>query len=165
MNFEKLVPRCPTSSHRCIPIMTQRRALHTRILKMENYEKCWLHHCICKVEKTVNHHEYQLHRGNLLQCFHLEAKNRETNSRVLSSSTLTRQICGDPFVKAVNKDHLLSQAVKGMYPAPHIHEHFTIHKWLRQTAYILTHNLNMLEHTANNGMNTTKHTDANIAQF
>ena len=42
---------------------------------------------------------------------------------------------------------------------------FTIHKWLRQTAYILTHNLNMLEHIANNGMNTTTHTDANIAQF
>ena len=56
-------------------------------------------------------------------------------------------------------------SVKGMYPAPHIHEHFTIHKWLRQTAYILTHNLNMLEHIANNGMNTTMHTDANIAQF
>ena len=55
--------------------------------------------------------------------------------------------------------------VKGMYPAPDIHEHFTIHKWLRQTAYILTHNLNMLEHIANNGMNTTMHTDANIAQF
>ena len=55
--------------------------------------------------------------------------------------------------------------VKGMYLAPHIHEHFTIHKWLRQTAYILTHNLNMLEHIANNGMNTTLHTDANIAQF
>ena len=55
--------------------------------------------------------------------------------------------------------------VKGMYPAPHIHEHFTIHKWLRQTAYILTHNLNMLEHIANNSMNTTMHTDANIAQF
>ena len=55
--------------------------------------------------------------------------------------------------------------VQGMYLAPHIHEHFTIHKWLRQTAYILTHNLNMLEHIANNGMNTTMHTDANIAQF
>ena len=39
--------------------------------------------------------------------------------------------------------------VKGMYPAPDIHEHFTIHKWLRQTAYILTHNFNNLEHTAN----------------
>ena len=58
-----------------------------------------------------------------------------------------------------------TQTVKGMYPAPHIHEHFTIHKWLRQTAYILTHNLNMLEHIANNCMNTTMHTDANIAQF
>ena len=28
------------TSHRCIPITTQRRALQTRILKMENYEKC-----------------------------------------------------------------------------------------------------------------------------
>ena len=27
MNLEKLVQRCPTSSHRCIPIMTQRKAL------------------------------------------------------------------------------------------------------------------------------------------
>ena len=34
-----------------------------------------------------------------------------------------------------------------------------------KTAYILTQNLNMLEHIANNGMNTTMHTDANIAQF
>ena len=55
--------------------------------------------------------------------------------------------------------------VKGMNPAPHIHEHFTIHKWLRQTAYILTHNLNNPEHIANNCMKTTMHTDANIAQF
>ena len=42
---------------------------------------------------------------------------------------------------------------------------FTIHKWLRQTAYILTHNNITLEHIANNGMNTTTHIDANIAQF
>ena len=55
--------------------------------------------------------------------------------------------------------------VKGMYFAPHIHEHFTIHKWQRQTAYIFTDNLNNLEHIANNCMNTTMHTDANIAQF
>ena len=41
---------------------TQKRALQNLILKMENYEKCWLHHCICKVERTVNHLEYQLHR-------------------------------------------------------------------------------------------------------
>ena len=62
-----LVPRYRTSSYRCIPIMTQRKALQTRVLKMENYEKCWLHHCICKVERTVNHLEYQLHRRNPLQ--------------------------------------------------------------------------------------------------
>ena len=55
--------------------------------------------------------------------------------------------------------------VKEMYFAPHIHEHFTIHIWLRQTAYILRHNLNKIEHIANNGANTTMHTDANIAQF
>ena len=57
------------------------------------------------------------------------------------------------------------KGVKGMYPAPRIHEHFTIHEWLRQTAYIFTHNLNNLEHIANNCMNTTMHTDANIVQF
>ena len=55
--------------------------------------------------------------------------------------------------------------VKGMYPALHVHEHFTIHEWARQIAHIFTHNLNMLEHIANNGMNTTMHIDANIAQF
>ena len=55
--------------------------------------------------------------------------------------------------------------VKGMYPAPDIHEHFTIHKWLRQAAYIFTHNFNNLEHIANNCMNTTKHTDVYNAQF
>ena len=53
--------------------------------------------------------------------------------------------------------------VKGMYPAPHIHEHFTIHKWLLQTAYIFTHNFNNLEHIATNCMNTTMHTDVNTA--
>ena len=56
-----------------------------------------------------------------------------------------------------------SGSVKGMYLAPLFHEHFTIHKWLQQTAYILTHNLNNLEHIANNCMNTTMHTDVNTA--
>ena len=42
---------------------------------------------------------------------------------------------------------------------------FTIHKWLRQTSYILTHNMNKLEHIANNGTDTTKHTDVYNAQF
>ena len=55
--------------------------------------------------------------------------------------------------------------VKGMCPAPDSHEHFTIHKWLRQTAYILTHNFNNPDRTVTNCMNTTMHTDANIAQF
>ena len=37
--------------------------------------------------------------------------------------------------------------------------------WLRQTAYIFTHNMNNLEHIANNGTDTTKHTDVYNAQF
>ena len=69
---QKLLPMCLTSSHRCIPIMIQRKALQTLTLKMEHYEKCWLHHCICKVEWTANPLECQSHRGNLLHCFRIE---------------------------------------------------------------------------------------------
>ena len=65
----------------------------------------------------------------------------------------------DPDTKIVSID------CKGNVSCTSYSRTFTIHKWLRQTAYILTHNLNMLEHIANNGMNTTMHTDANIAQF
>ena len=36
MDLAKLVPRCLTSSHRGIPMMIQRRALQSRILKTEN---------------------------------------------------------------------------------------------------------------------------------
>ena len=55
--------------------------------------------------------------------------------------------------------------VKGMYPAPDIHEHFTIHKYGYGTAYFLTHNMNNLEHIANNCTDTTKHIDVYNAQF
>ena len=34
--------------------------------------KCWLHHCIRRVEKTVNPLECQSHRGNLLHCHRRE---------------------------------------------------------------------------------------------
>ena len=53
--------------------------------------------------------------------------------------------------------------VKGIYPAPDIHEHFTIHKWLRKTAYIFTHNMNNLEHIATNCMSAMTHTDVTTA--
>ena len=43
-----------------------------------------------------------------LHCFHQGTKNRETNSRVLFSKTLTRQIWQD-LIEG-NEDHLLSQA-------------------------------------------------------
>ena len=62
--FGKVGAEMSTSS---LPIMTQRKALQTPILKMENYEKFWLHHCTYRVEWIVNHLEYQLLRGNLLQ--------------------------------------------------------------------------------------------------
>ena len=39
--------------------------------------------------------------GNLLHCSHQEAKNQETNSRLLFSNTLTRQIWEDLFLKAI----------------------------------------------------------------
>ena len=54
--------------------MTQRRALQTRILKMENYEQCWLHRCIYGGERTANHLECLLHRGNLLRCCRREVQ-------------------------------------------------------------------------------------------
>ena len=54
-------------------------------------------------------------------------------------------------------------SVNGIHPAPDIHEHFMIHKWLRNNAYNFTHNFNNLEHIATNCMNTTMHTDVNTA--
>ena len=63
---------CLTSSRRCIPNTIQRKALQTRTLKMEHYEKCRLHHCICRIEKTMNPLESQLHGGDLLHCFRKE---------------------------------------------------------------------------------------------
>ena len=53
--------------------------------------------------------------------------------------------------------------VKGMYPAPDIHEHFTIHQGLWQTAYIFTHNFNNLGNIANNCMSAMTHTDVTTA--
>ena len=41
------------------------------------------------------------HGRNLLQCFHEETKNWETNSKDLFSKTLTRQILEEPYLKAV----------------------------------------------------------------
>ena len=109
LNLEKFVPRCPTSSHRCIPIMTQRKALQTRILKMENYEKCWCHHCTCRIEGIVSHLEYQLHWGNLLHCFHRGSKEprNQFKSSVFKDADPSNQ--GRSLLEA-NKDHLLSQA-------------------------------------------------------
>ena len=59
----------------------------------------------------------------------------------------------------------IAQTCKGNVSCTSYSRTFTIHKWLRQTAYILTHNMNNLEHIANNGTDTTKHTDVYNAQF
>ena len=142
-NLEKLVSVCLTSSHRCIPNTIQRKALETLTSKMES---CWLHHSICRIEKTMNplsnanrngetccivtggrsnckkvltlswgkpwclvHLGNRVHWWNLLHCFHLDMKNREINSRILFSETLTRKNVGRSLLEG-NKDHLLSQA-------------------------------------------------------
>ena len=54
---------------------------------------------------------------------------------------------------------------KGNIPCTSYSRTFTIHKYGYGTAYIFTHNMNMLEHIANNGTDTTKHTDVYNAQF
>ena len=54
---------------------------------------------------------------------------------------------------------------KGNEPCTSYSRTFTIHNYGYGTAYNFTHNIIMLEHTAMNETNTTKHTDANIAQF
>ena len=42
--FGKIGARCPTSSHRCIPNMTQQRAFADPDLEDgESFEKCWHH--------------------------------------------------------------------------------------------------------------------------
>ena len=58
---------------------------------------------------------------------------------------------------------LTTELVNGIPPAPDIHEHFMIHKWLRSNAYIFTHNLNNLEHIATNCMSAMTHTDVTTA--
>ena len=96
--------------------------------------KCWLHHCKCKIERTVNPLECQSYRGNLLHCYRRDeqvqsvpmlisrkslmsslsqeprasgtlaamfssgTKNQKTNSRILFSKTLIRQIGEDLFL-------------------------------------------------------------------
>ena len=72
--------------------MTQRRALQTRILKTENDEKCWLHHCTGKVEEIENHLEYPTASGKpaaLLQERGASAKRSQADFRksLMSSSS------------------------------------------------------------------------------
>ena len=72
------------------------------------------------------------------------------------------------FVKSVTADgSLLSPTggVKGMNPAPHIHEHLRYTIMATATAYTFTHNNITLEHTAMNDKNTITHTDAYNTQF
>ena len=52
-----------------------------------------------------------------------------------------------------------------MYPAPHIHEHLRYTNGYGKLRTSSRTNMNMLEHIANNGMNTKKHTDVYNAQF
>ena len=73
-------------SHRCIPITTQRRALQTRILKMENSEKCWLHRFRYRDEGIMNLFENQQLQGNLKQSMYRSEKQMH-NEHKLSLKT------------------------------------------------------------------------------
>ena len=77
-----------------------------------------------------------------------------------------RHLCLDPRTHCRGKMSLFSYSqCKGNIPCTSYSRTFTIHNYGYGTAYTFTHNMIMLEHTAMNGTNTTKHTDANIAQF
>ena len=100
-NLEQLVPMSLTSSHRCIPITIQRKALQTRTLKMENYEKCWRHRCIFRIEKTMNPLECQSQRWNLLHCYRREEQVRKSahadfRKGLMSSSSQEPSAPGKP---------------------------------------------------------------------
>ena len=53
---------------------------------MENYGKCWLHHCICKVGKSVNLLECPSHGGNLLHCYRREEHVRSVLKLILEKA-------------------------------------------------------------------------------
>ena len=106
----------------------------------------------------------------------LDARIASALNKIIHNSQLKRRISleerkaqkQDSFLRGrliayLIYDHFRVTGVKGIYPAPDIHEHFTILKWLRQTAYILTHNLNNLEHIANNCMSAMTPTDVTTA--
>ena len=47
--------------------LTQRKALQSRILKMENNEKCWFHYCKYRGERIMNLLEDPQLQGNQKQ--------------------------------------------------------------------------------------------------
>ena len=49
--------------------------------------------------------------------------------------------------------------VKTIYPAPEIHEHFMIHKRLRNIVHNLKHTFTYIETTVTNYVNAMTHTD------
>ena len=60
--------RSPTTNRRCTPTTTQQNAFSTRTLRMDNCEKCWLHHCKSRAGKEIlNLLEHQKHQGNQKQ--------------------------------------------------------------------------------------------------
>ena len=51
--LENLMSTCPTSNQGFTRTTTQPKASQTRILKMENCEKCWPHRCMHMGEEKI----------------------------------------------------------------------------------------------------------------
>ena len=65
-------------------------------------------------------------------------------------------------MKSVTADGSLRSptgGVKGMYPAPYIHEQMTTSKWLRKSVYNDKHTFNIFETIVDNYVNDATHVD------
>ena len=119
---------------------------------------------IQQLNETIESQQEELHRA--------QAEERRRQDHQLLHEQLLEQNWDlrEAHEKSLNQMEELkrfqgSTFVKGMNPAPHIHEHlqYTIMATSMRTPSRIT--TSRFEHTAMNNTNTTKHTDANNTQF
>ena len=102
--------RCSTSNQGCTPITIQLKALHTRILKMENCGKCWPHRCMYMGEEklwffSLTHSfgeteaEVIQKRGASAQRTQADHSRRELEVKFISRVTSVRETRCSVFIK------------------------------------------------------------------